>query len=72
MEGVFRPFVPPFCLALGLATGFVIRDEIQMPAYMRIKMSTVEHHILTRRKLNTDLLSIIDQSQGKQQLVEQS
>ena len=52
---------------LGCATSFVFRDEMQMPTYMRIKMSTVEHHILSRRKLNPDLLSIIDPDEGSKE-----
>jgi hypothetical protein len=49
-----------FSFGLGVSTAFVIRDELTMPTYMRIKMTLVEHSILTRRKLSTDLLTIVD------------
>jgi len=48
--------VPVFSLTLGLVTGFVLRDELTMPTYMRIKMSIVEHAILSRRRLTPELL----------------
>ena len=38
---------------------------MNMPTYMRIKMSTVEHHIMTRKRLNPDLLTVIDQNEGR-------
>lgn len=65
---VDRFVLPAFSILLGCATSFIVRDEMQMPTYMRIKMSTVEHHILSRRKLNPDLLSIIDPNEGKLEL----
>jgi hypothetical protein len=40
--------IPVFALFLGAATGFVIRDELTMPTYMRLKMATIEHRILAR------------------------
>jgi hypothetical protein len=51
-----------FSFGLGVSTAFVLRDELTMPTYMRIKMALVEHSILTRRQLSTDLLTIIDQN----------
>ena len=48
--------VPLSMFGLGLVTGFVLRDELNMPTYMRIKMALVEHSILTRKKLNADVL----------------
>ena len=38
-----------FSFGLGVSTAFVIRDELTMPTYMRIKIALVEHSILTRR-----------------------
>ena len=57
--------VPVSMFGLGLATGFVLRDELNMPTYMRIKMALVEHSILTRKKLNADVLQVLDPNQGK-------
>ena len=56
--------VPVSFFGLGLATGFVLRDELTMPTYMRIKMSLVEHSILTRRKLSSDTMRVLDPNQG--------
>ena len=53
-----------FSFGLGVSTAFIIRDEMTMPTYMRIKMALVEHSILTRRRLSSDLLTIVDQNQG--------
>jgi len=60
MEKVPQLFLSFSCLLLGAATGFVVRDELSMPTYMRIKMSTVEYHIMSRKRLSPDLLNIID------------
>ena len=49
VETLSKIGLPAFSLLLGAVTSFVVRDEMQMPTYMRIKMSTVEHHILSRR-----------------------
>ena len=59
-----RVLVPAGMFGLGLVTGFVLRDELNMPTYMRIKMAMVEHAILTRRKVNPDVLSVLDSHQG--------
>ena len=45
---------------LGGVTGFFVRDEMNMPTYLRIKMATVEHSILTRKKLDADLIAMLD------------
>lgn len=63
--------VPVGMFGLGLATGFAIRDELNMPTYMRLKMALVEHSIVTRRKLNPDVLQILDPNQGKVRLLRQ-
>jgi hypothetical protein len=60
MEKLPKLVLPLGSLILGAVTGFVIRDELSMPTYMRIKMSTVEYHIMTRKRLSPDLLTIID------------
>lgn len=45
---------------LGGITGLFYRDELYFPTNMRIKVAVLEYHLLTRQKLNTDLLDIID------------
>ena len=57
--------VPLGMFSLGAATGFVLRDEMTMPTYMRIKMALVENNILTRRKLNADVVQMLDPNLGK-------
>ena len=52
--------LPVFMGCTGMVTGFVLRDELTMPTYLRIKMSLVEHAILTRRRVSTDTLSVLD------------
>ena len=61
--------VPVCMFGLGMTTGFILRDELNMPTYMRIKMALVEHRILTRKKLNTDVLTILDPNQDKVRLM---
>ena len=48
--------VPIFGLLLGGATGFILRDELNMPTYMRIKTATIEHRMLSRTKLDLQIL----------------
>ena len=55
-----RVLVPASMFTLGMASGFLIRDELNMLTYMRIKMALVEHSILTRKKVNSDVLTILD------------
>ena len=57
-------------LSLGAATGFCLRDELNMPTYMRIKMSTIEHRMITRQKLSRGMLSLIDPNEGAQLMQE--
>ena len=70
-SGPAKLLVPIGMFGLGMATGFVIRDELNLPTYMRIKMALVEHSILTRKKLNSDVLAVIDPNQGKVRLMRQ-
>jgi len=63
--------VPVSMFGLGMATGFALRDELNMPTYMRIKMALVEHSILTRKKLSSDVLQVLDPNQGKVRLLRQ-
>ena len=51
--------------SLGTITGFALRDEMTFPSYMRIKTSVVEHSILTRRKLDPDVIALIDPNTDK-------
>ena len=60
-----RTLVPIGMFGIGLATGFVLRDELNMPTYMRIKMALVENSIITRRKVDVDVLQILDPNQGR-------
>ena len=57
--------VPLFMFSLGTITGFALRDELTFPSYMRIKTSVVEHSILTRRKLDPDVIALIDPNTDK-------
>lgn len=54
-----------FSLGLGGLTGLIYRDELYFPTNMRIKVAVLEYHLLTRQKLNTDLLDIIDPNSAK-------
>ena len=57
-----------FMFSLGTITGFALRDELTFPSYMRIKTSVVEHSILTRRKLNPDVIAMLDPNTDKRLL----
>ena len=49
---VFAPITSTcVCLGLGFTTGFLLRDELTMPTYLRIKMSTVEYFIQSRQQM---------------------
>jgi hypothetical protein len=61
-----------FMCGLGAATGFVLRDELTMPTYLRIKMSMVEHSILTRRKLDANVLSMLDPNLHRNRIQERA
>ena len=71
MSGPASKIVPLGMFGLGMATGFVFRDELNMPTYMRIKVALVEHSILTRKKINSDVLTMLDPNQGKLQTIQQ-
>ena len=60
--------VPVLSMLIGMATGFVVRDELNMPTYMRIKIATVEHRVLARSKLNKEVLTLLDPNEGRYQL----
>lgn len=51
---------PLFAGVLGMTTGFYYRDEAFFPTNMRIKVAILEYHVLTRQKMNMDLIEIID------------
>lgn len=55
-----------FSVFLGAVTGFFYRDELYFPTNMRIKVALLEHHLLTRKKLNTDILDIVDPNSAKE------
>ena len=71
MSGPASKIVPVGMFGLGMLTGFVIRDELNMPTYMRIKVALVEHSILTRKKINSDTLAMLDPNQGKSRILRQ-
>ena len=60
-----QTLVPAFMFSLGMATGLVMRDELNMPTYLRIKMALVEHSILCRSKLDPEVLYSLDPNQGR-------
>jgi hypothetical protein len=60
---------PCLSLILGAVSGFYYRDELFMPTNMRIKVALLEYHMLTRQKLDMDLVDIIDP--GNQKLLSQ-
>lgn len=60
-----------FSLVLGGMTGFVIRDELNMPTYMRIKTATLEHRMLARQKLSVDVLSLLDPNEAEHRIKSQ-
>jgi len=45
---------------LGGITGFYYRDEAFFPTNMRIKVAVLEYHMLTRQRVNMDVIDIID------------
>ena len=58
--------MPLFMFGLGTLTGFALRDELTFPSYMRIKTSVIEHSLLTRKKLDPDVLAMIDPNTDRQ------
>jgi hypothetical protein len=57
--------VPVISLMLGAATGLIIRDELNMPTYMRIKMATIEHRVLARQKIDREILTLLDPNESE-------
>lgn len=53
-------------LLLGGINYLIFRDELNFPTNMRIKVSILEYHMLTRQKLDIDLLDIIDPNTSKE------
>lgn len=51
---------PLTSITLGTITGFAYRDELFLPTHMRLKMSLIEYHLLTRQKMNMDILDVIE------------
>ena len=58
-------FTPIVSLLLGVSTGFYYRDELFLPTNMRLKVAVLEYHMLTRQKINMDLLDVLDSSSAK-------
>ena len=50
----------------------MIRDEMNMPVYLKIKMALIEHRLITRRPLSADLLSMIDHKHGADRMQSQA
>lgn len=61
-----KSLIIPSSFLLGSITGFFFRDEFNFPTNMRIKVAILEHHLLTREKLDTDLLDIVDPNTSKE------
>ena len=53
-------------VVLGAITGFFYRDELNLPTNMRIKVALLEYNLLSRRKLDTDILDIVDPTTSKE------
>ena len=51
---------------LGAVTGLFFRDELNFPTNMRIKVAILEYNLLTRQRLNTDLLDIVDPNSSRE------
>jgi hypothetical protein len=51
---------------LGTISGLLLRDEVNFPTNMRIKVAILEHHMLIREKVNTDLIDIVDSNTSKE------
>ncbi len=51
---------PAVSLMIGAASGFFYRDEVFFPTNMRVKVAVMEYSMLTRQKLDMDLVDIID------------
>lgn len=55
-----------FAFLLGSVSGLVYRDELYFPTNMRIKVAVLEYYLITRQKLNRDLIDIIDPNSAKE------
>ena len=56
---------PVLSFILGASTGFYYRDELFLPTNMRLKVAVLEYHMLTRQKINMDLLDVLDSSNAQ-------
>lgn len=56
---------PVVASLLGAATAFYYRDEAFFPTNMRIKVAMLEYHVLTRQKINMDVIDILDGNNSK-------
>ena len=68
----YKLFIPIQSFTLGAVTGLWFRDELNMPIYLKIKVALIEHRILSRQKLTSDLLSVVDAEHGKEKLVDEA
>jgi hypothetical protein len=60
MSTFLPKLTPIISLMLGGVTGFYYRDELFLPTNMRLKVAVLEYHMLTRQKINMDLLDVLD------------
>ena len=58
-------FTPIASLVLGASTGFYYRDELFLPTNMRLKVAVLEYHMLTRHKINMDLIEVLDSTSAQ-------
>ena len=55
-------------LSIGALTGFILRDEYNMPTNQRILVALQEKAKVTREKIDIDLVEIIDPSLAQQNI----
>lgn len=53
-------------IVLGSITAVFIRDEMSFPTNLRIKRAVLEHRLVTRQRIDADLLEIIDPNSSKE------
>ncbi len=57
---------PSFSMILGAVTGLYYRDELFLPTNMRLKVAVLEYNLLTRQRVNMDLMDIMDPQNARE------
>ena len=52
--------LPLAAFTLGAVTGLTLRDQFEMPTYMRIKFALLQFYISTGQQPNFDVMDAID------------